>query len=38
MTIQDSEFEKPVKQTETLQRVTIRMAGDSGDGMQLAGT
>ena len=38
MTIQNSEFDKPIKPIETLQKVTIRMAGDSGDGMQLAGT
>ena len=38
MTIQDTEIEKPAKKVETLQKVTIRMAGDSGDGMQLAGT
>ena len=38
MNIQDSEFEKSVKPIETLQKVTIRMAGDSGDGMQLAGS
>ena len=28
----------PSKSIETLQKVTIRMAGDSGDGMQLAGS
>ena len=38
MNIQDSDFDKPTKTIETLQKVTIRMAGDSGDGMQLAGT
>ena len=38
MTVQDTDFDKPTKTIETLQKVTIRMAGDSGDGMQLAGT
>ena len=38
MTIQEIESPKNEKQVETLQHVTVRMAGDSGDGMQLAGT
>ncbi len=28
----------PSKRTETIERVAIRFAGDSGDGMQLTGT
>ena len=34
----DSEIKKINKTTEKLPSVTIRFAGDSGDGMQLVGT
>ena len=35
---QDATQAKPAKQVEVVSGITVRLAGDSGDGMQLLGT